>query len=383
LVLIFSGHIYVSCFQSFPFVSDFVNSIGLRKGNFQAVSRRKLACGASSVLLNSVINDILSRKRAEIESMKSNLPIEVSEIIKKIGSLKSKDVVMKAIKKQKGTLSVITQIKKKTPVVESICSSIDPELIGSQHYEAGAAAIAVCTDRHAFGFDFDTLKCIVKGQETYRSHFPGPLPVIAYDFFIDPIQICQAAACGAAAVCLNARVLIDPGSTHGLAAMLSAASGLGLEALVEVHNTDEAAAAVAAGAKLIGVSNRDMDTWQLATPVDGLTHLLQRPLPETVFGLVSMLPGNVTAVAMGGVNETLVAWSLRDAGYSAVVVGEAVIRASESRMAGSAYQAAYNEGKGLIRAFRSKGSVRFGPACSAAFYGKGEGAKETLGSISI
>jgi hypothetical protein len=70
-------------------------------------------------------------------------------------------------------------------------------------------------------------------------------------------------------------------------------------------------------------------------------------------------------------------------GYTSVAVGEAVIRGSEQKMAGSMYQAAYNEAKGLMIAYRSKGSLKYGPSSTASFYGKGEGAKETLGMMSI
>lgn len=91
-------------------------------------------------------------------------------------------------------------------------------------------------------------------------------------------QLALAASAGASAVCLNARVL----GADGLGGMLAAAAGLGLDAAVEVHDAAEAAAAVAAGAKIVGVSNRDPATWALTTPVDFVTRELVRPINETV-----------------------------------------------------------------------------------------------------
>jgi hypothetical protein len=127
---------------------------------------------------------------------------------------------------------------------------------------------------------------------------------------------------------------------------------------------------------------RNMDNWELISPTDHVLRDWTVPVNQTMFNIVEHVPEGALKIAMGGVNETLMAWQLRDYGYNCVVVGETLMRGSEMRMASGPYQSAYNEAKGLIKAFRSKGSVKYGPSSTASFYGKGEGAKETLGMMS-
>ena len=123
------------------------------------------------VMASSIIDDIVTRKKAEVEALKANPPPGVSEWMKKMGTLKPKNTFLRAIKKPKGTTSVVTQLKLKTPTVERLCSDADPSLLGAHHYEAGASAIAVCTDEAAYGFNYDTLRQVVKSQVA-----PTPAP---------------------------------------------------------------------------------------------------------------------------------------------------------------------------------------------------------------
>lgn len=83
-------------------------------------------------------------------------------------------------------------------------------------------------------------------------------------------------------------------------------------------------------------------------------------------------------------HDVMDAWRLRDAGYSSILVGEALIRAAESsKLPSNAYQSSFNEAYGLLRAFTSKGSTKFGPISSTRIFGKGEGAKESLGYLEM
>jgi hypothetical protein len=79
--------------------------------------------------------------------------------------------------------------------------------VGGHYYESGAAAVCVCVDGEGYGFTHDDLETVYKGQQSHKNDFPGPLPCIAYDCILDPIQIAYAAQKGAQGVVLNAAAL--------------------------------------------------------------------------------------------------------------------------------------------------------------------------------
>jgi indole-3-glycerol phosphate synthase len=353
---------------------------GRSTGRFAPVlrSRRDRVGGAAAVQMG-VLDDILARKEKEVEALKANMPEKAAELLGK--TTKHKNSFLKAVKKPKGTISVVGQMKVKAPNSGRFAAIPAPDILSAHIYEAGGHAVSVCVDEETYGLTYDDLEAVAKQQLRFKGNFPGPLPILAHDFFIDESQLAVAAAAGAQAVNLN--VALYKGDGGKLKDMIEAADKLGMDALVEIHNKEELDSAIAAGSKIIGVCNRNMETFELQTPSDQDTREWVKPYEETVFALVKDIPDGIIKVAMGGVNETLTAWTLRDEGYSSVIVGEAIIRGSEMRMSTSQYQSAYNEAKGLIIAFRSKGSKKYGPTGTGSFYGKGEGAKETLGMISI
>jgi len=253
------------------------------------------------------------------------------------------------------------------------------DIISAHCYEAKAAAVAVCTDPDAYGYDFEALKGAEKQQASYKGEFPSPLPCMAFDTFIDPIQMAMAAECGAQGVNLEVAALKDRTGE-----MIEAAKSLGLDPLVQVHNKEELDLALEAGAKIVGITNRDVDTWEPINKISSVSREWEVPFEETVFALIKEVPKDVVTVALGHVNETIAAWTLRDEGYNAIMIGEVIMKGLETaQVTGSSYQAAYNEAKGIIMAFRSKGSKKYGPSSAANFYGKGEGAKEELGQLSM
>mmetsp|Transcript_4510 Transcript_4510/g.6652 ORF Transcript_4510/g.6652 Transcript_4510/m.6652 type:complete len:377 (+) Transcript_4510:2-1132(+) len=342
-------------------------------------ARRTAAAAAAGDVQMGVLDDILARKQKEVAALKESMPDDAAELLGK--TTKHKNTFLKAIKKPKGTISVVGQMKVKQPNIGQFSDIPAPDFLSAHMYEAGAAACSMCCDKETYGFDYSDVAAVYKQQLRYKGNFPGPLPILAHDFFIDECQLAVAAAQGAKAVNLN--VALYKGDTEMLKGLLASTDKLGMDAVVEVHNKEELDMAVAAGAQIIGVCNRNMDTFELITESCSDTREWLKPFEETVFALVKDIPAGILPVAMGGVNETITAWTLRDEGYSSIIVGEAIVRGSEMRMSTGPYQSAYNEAKGLIMAFRSKGSRKYGPTGTGSFYGKGEGAKETLGMISI
>ena len=276
-----------------------------------------------------ILDDILDRKQTEVAALKDNLPKDAAVLLEK-GAKKKKSGFLKAIKKPKGTISVIGLMKTRSPNTGEFAEIPAPDFLSAHMYEAGAAACCVCVDEPAYGMSYDDLAAVAKQQSRYKGNFPGPLPILAFDFFIDECQLAVAASKGALAVNLN--VALYKGDVDHLKRLLEAAEKMGMDALTEVHNKEELDCALAAGSKIVGVCNRNMDTFELQTPSDFQTRVWTKPFEETVYSLVSDIPDDVVKVAMGGVNETLTAWTLRDEGYSSVIVGEGIVRGSEMRM---------------------------------------------------
>lgn len=271
-----------------------------------------------------------------------------------------------ALNKRKGTLTVIAEIKRKSPSKGLLAEIKDPTMLSRTYHEGGAAAISVLTDEEGFGGTMDDLEKVVDEQAKHHGDYPGPCPVLRKDFIIDEIQIAEAACGGASAVLLIMAAL----GADRCKELLNATHDLGLDALVEVHDKEELDKAIAIGAEIVGVNNRDLRTFDVNL--------------DTSLDLADDFPDGVIRVAESGIATATDAWKLRDAGYQAVLVGEVLVKAFyESSSDSTSYTVGYNQAKGYIKAFRAKGSVDYAPASTAAFFGKGEGAKERLGEIAM
>lgn len=331
-----------------------------------AVTRMNAAVDVPDVLKN-----ILERKKDEVSNLRAEIDAQgddhpVAKMLAKKGSINRLKNFHSALDLPNGTLTVIAEIKRRSPSKGEIADIKDPGLVSRVYHEGGAGAISVLTDLEGFGGTMDDLRTVVKTQARFKQNYPGPCPVLRKDFVIDEIQIAEAAASGASAVLLIVAALGKDRTKE----LLDAAHAFGLDALVEVHDEQEVQIALDVGAEIIGINNRNLRTFEVSL--------------ENSFKLGSLIPESKVKIAESGIEECLDVWKLRDAGFSAVLVGEALVKAFEQSTTDStSYTVGYNQAKGLIKAFKSKGSVEFGNASNAAFFGKGEGAKETLGELSI
>ncbi len=206
---------------------------------------------------------------------------------------------------QKNGLSVIAEIKRKSPSKGMLNSSIDPALLAKQYVAGGAAAISVLTDEKHFGGSLHDLKAVIGAC-------PG-IPVLRKDFIIDPKQLYETARAGAHAVLLIAAALNDR-----LPEFVRIAKNYGLETLVEVHDIHELNLAHVAGAQIIGVNNRNLSTFNVSL--------------ETAIKLSSHYSKGIVKVAESGILNARHASQMRKAGYDAILVGEALVKAHDPRV---------------------------------------------------
>lgn len=199
-------------------------------------------------------------------------------------------------------LQVIAEIKRRSPSRGNLKMSLDPVTQALAYERGGAAAISVLTEPSYFSGSLDDLEAVRAAVS---------VPVLRKDFIIDLRQVQESRAAGADALLLIVAGL-DPGM---LAALLVECDAIGIEALVEAHNAEEAAIAVAAGATIIGVNNRDLATFHTDLAV------AERVGPA--------LPQERICVAESGVSSSEGASRMAAAGYDAILVGEALVTASD------------------------------------------------------
>lgn len=198
--------------------------------------------------------------------------------------------------------AVIAEVKRASPSAGAIAAEVDPADRATAYERGGAAAISVLTEPRHFGgalADLEAVRISVR------------LPVLRKDFLVHPAQVIEARAHGADAVLLIAACLSD----DELAAMLSVVGDLGMTALVETHADRELERALAGGAEVIGVNARDLET--LEVDVD-------RALDR-----IGRVPRDRIAVFESGVRTPEDAARAVGAGASAILVGEALMRAHD------------------------------------------------------
>jgi len=201
-----------------------------------------------------------------------------------------------------GPARVIAEVKRASPSAGSIDAGLDAAAQALRYAEAGAAAVSILTDGPFFGGSLADLAAARRAVE---------VPLLRKDFILDRYQLLEARLAGADAALLIVAALSEDGLLH----LLEACGALGLSALVEVHDEPEVGAALEAGARIVGVNNRDLRTFK----VDLATS--ERLLP--------LLPERVKGVSESGIRTAEDARRLRASGAANLLVGEALVRAPD------------------------------------------------------
>jgi len=206
-------------------------------------------------------------------------------------------------------VALIAEIKRRSPSAGAIRPELSVLEVAQAYERAGAAALSVLTDRDWFGGSLADL-------ESARASVS--LPVLRKDFVIHELQLWEARAAGADAVLLIVRILEDA----RLRALQALAGELGMSALVEVHDGAELERALAAGAELLGVNNRDLASFRTELAV--------------VLGLAAGVPPGCVLVAESGIATPADVDRLAAAGVDAILVGESLMRSGDVAAAAAA-----------------------------------------------
>ena len=196
---------------------------------------------------------------------------------------------------------MIAEIKRASPSAGVLRANLDAVAIAAEYERAGAAAISVVTEVHHFGGTLEMLA---------RVRWHSRLPLLRKDFVLDSYQLLEARHAGADAVLLLAVLHAAP----ELQKLRELGERLGMEVLVEVHTEEELERALACGARLVGVNNRDLRTFEVRL--------------ETALGLAARIPKDVVAVAESGIRSASDIQRLEEAGYRGFLIGEQLMRAA-------------------------------------------------------
>lgn len=252
----------------------------------------------------TILDEILEHKRDEVAEAKRRAPASrVAERARVCGE---------ALRGFRSALAagpgprVIAEIKRRSPSKGEIRADFDPEECARSYADAGAAAISVLTDERYFGGRLEFLPAVRSAVE---------LPLLRKDFVIDPYQIDEARVSGADAVLLIAAAM----SGEELGRLRQHAISLGLDALVEVHDEHELESALAAGADLIGINNRNLRSFETDLAVS------ERLAP--------MAAGKALIVAESGIFSHGEIRRLEGAGVDAFLVGESLMREADVGLA--------------------------------------------------
>jgi indole-3-glycerol phosphate synthase len=258
--------------------------------------------------MTSVLERILGETRTTVAARKQTTPL--GELVERVGESPTRG--FRAALERPG-IGVIAEFKRRSPSAGPLREDADVAQLAAAYEQAGASAMSVLTEQDNFEGSLADLRA---------ARAACGLPLLRKDFVVDPYQLYEARAAGADAVLLIVAAL--PGAE--LASLHQTATSLGLDVLVEVHDSEELVVAASAGASLIGVNNRDLRDFSV-------------DISRTSRLLAEMPPGAIV-VSESGISKPGQLRELEAQGVAAVLVGEALMRAPDPAHALSALRGA-------------------------------------------
>ncbi len=245
------------------------------------------------------LEDIVAASRAELEASQARQPLE--ELQKMAKEQPAALALAAALSGDR--IRIIAEVKQASPSRGVIRPDFNPVAIAQSYARSGAAAISVLTEARYFKGSLNHLRDIRKAVNN--------LPLLRKDFILDPYQVHQARAYGADSLLLIVAIL----TPKKLGELLELSHELGMDCLVEVHNEKELEIALASGARIIGINNRDLKTFN----VDLATTRRLRPL----------IPQDRIVVSESGIKDGRDMAKLKKWGVDAALVGEALMLAPD------------------------------------------------------
>ena len=248
-----------------------------------------------------ILNEILIQKRKEVEELKSRYPLKrLEEAVSARNGSGHRDF-RKAIS-DPHRINLIAELKKASPSEGILRENFQPLRLAALFEYGGAAALSILTETRFF-----------KGRPTYLKTVRQVthIPILRKDFILDEYQLYETKLLEADAVLLISSLLTD----EELTKFTSRSEELGLEAVIEVHTEDDLKKAVSAGAKIIGINNRSLQTLQVDV------NRAERLLPH--------LPKNVTVVIESGFKNHEEIMKYKSFGINAFLVGTSLMKAED------------------------------------------------------
>ena len=248
---------------------------------------------SASATTSDLLRTIVDGTRRIVETRQAREP--VAAVARRAESATPRGDAFEAALAAPGRVNVIAECKRRSPSKGVLAQHYDPASLARAYERGGAAAVSVLTEPTFFD---GTLEHLVAVRRAVA------LPLLRKDFIVDDYQLFEARAAGADAVLLIVAALAQ----DELIGLMRRAADTGLAALVEVHDEEEARRAIEAGARLVGVNNRNLRT--LAVDVDAS------------YRLARLIPSSVVAVSESGLQSRADLVRLRAEGYRAFLIGE-------------------------------------------------------------
>jgi len=257
----------------------------------------------------SVLDEIIDGVRVDLAGREAATPLTVLQAeVEEVAPARDPMPALAA-----PGISVIAEVKRRSPSKGELAAIADPAGLAAGYEAGGAAVVSVLTEERRFGGSIADLRAVRAAVE---------IPVLRKDFIVSTYQLWEARAAGADLVLLIVAGL----DADDLLRLHAEAVALGLTPLVEVHDEDEVDAALAVGARLVGVNARNLRTLE----VD----------PEAFARVAPRLPDDVVTVAESGIRDAGDVRALADLGAQVVLVGEALVRGDDPEAAVAAMVAA-------------------------------------------
>jgi len=252
--------------------------------------------------LAKILDEIIKKTKSDLEKRKVDYPVEWLGRSLAYNPFTPKDVISALKATEDNPYRIIAEVKKASPSKGIIREDFDPLTIAQAYEKGGASALSILTEPHFFQGDKEYLGAVRR----YTS-----IPLLRKDFIIDKYQLVEALAYGADFVLLIAKAL----SRKELKELLQYAHHLGLEVLVEIHDKTDLIKAIFAGANIIGINHRNLETFEMDMS------LTQK--------LVPLIPNSKIIVAESGITTHEMVVELGKMGADAFLVGEHFMRQND------------------------------------------------------